>query len=246
MGKYRGRGESCPPFLTDPINHFSLGGSDSPHRSSRRVGYANASRWRLCPNEAEPFDALSLETPLSSRQTRVRGAHDAKVTCHITGAEDLLPAGTRQHVGADAPPSTTYVRFNNKAHFFSNQGRKKSQQHLTSSDDLLVCLGSDPGSLSGSTTSPLTLSGISYDSHMPSTPRTPRKPTQDPDRHGNDSHMMNLRKHESQLKEVNGTEFKSQGLLRPSSVSSIASDRTSSSHIISRTGAVNGGQLYLY
>jgi len=245
--KYRGRGESCPPFLTDPINHFNLQGSDSPHRSLRRVGYANVSRWRLCPNEAEQFVAPSLELPLSSRQNRVRGAHDARVACHITGAEDLLPAGTRRHVGADAPPSTTYVRFNNKVHsLLSNRGRKKSQQHLTSSDDLRVCLGSELGSLSESTASPLTVSGSSHDSQMPSTPRTPRQTSQDPDRHGNDSYMINLRKHESQMKGANAREFKSQGLLRPSSESSIASERTSSSHIISKRRVVNGGQLYLY
>merc|ERR1712137_7372 len=171
--------------------HFNPEGPCSAHRAQRRVGYPNVSgSWKLYKNEAEPLDALSLEMPLSSRQNRARGTRDAKLACHISGAEDLLPAGVRSHTGADAPPSTTYVRLNDKAHH--DQGRKKAERHLMTSDDLCVSLGSDPGSLTETTCSLLTLRG--KDSETASTPHTPGKTSWVTDSCSNDSHVVNRRK----------------------------------------------------
>merc|ERR1712137_844236 len=89
--------------------------------------------------------------------------------------------------GADAPPSTSHVRSNDRA--YHDQGRKKAERHLASSDDMCVSLGSDPGSLTETTSSLLTLRG--KDSQMASTLHTPGGSTWDTDSRSNDSHVPN-------------------------------------------------------
>lgn len=138
------RGTSCPPVSTDPIAFRHLEGTDETVRPLRRMGYQ-------APSATKTWDLKKVHTalrevPFSTEGNHCWSAQQRDVhTNGVAGSEDLMPASTRRHIGADLPASSELQRMNDKRELLlSERGAFKGQNpHLASSPELKMILASD-------------------------------------------------------------------------------------------------------
>merc|ERR1740129_330804 len=182
------RGSSCPPPKTDPISHtcptprvdpLSTRRLDYGHltvreRAQRRLGYDATSAtgsWKSSDQALSPRQLVTHRTKINWNSANARGYH-------LAGSEDLLPAATRQRVGADLLPSTDHVRINDRQQLllFGRAGPKATNTQLLSSPGMVACMGGDPATYSqnSSVGVPTTLQDLSV-APEPANPQTNEK-----------------------------------------------------------------------
>mmetsp|Transcript_71295 Transcript_71295/g.125990 ORF Transcript_71295/g.125990 Transcript_71295/m.125990 type:complete len:390 (+) Transcript_71295:50-1219(+) len=126
-----------PPMRTDPISFSHLGsGAGALDRSVQRLGYHEpcaTSTWSVAAKAPEPslsrtavIDAVGTEASLRRSQSadrlflprkaisRVCSSPRGGAHCHVAGAEDLLPGGTRKFAAWEEPPDSQTVRMNDR------------------------------------------------------------------------------------------------------------------------------------